>query len=402
VIPVTEARAPLAGARYHHLKPDRRAQMRRVTRGPVIALALAAIALGGCDEHPHAVYPDYRAPDLRPHDATPPPTCPSTPCVTGEPCVQTLAGSGVRGYADGAAATARFDRPWSVAVDAQGAVYVGDRPNMRIRVIRAGVVSTFAGSQAGYLDGPADQARFGGIQGIAVDPAGTTVYVADREARKIRAISSGVVTTMTIANTQQTFDPIDVAVGSDGLYLIDFGNINCFTCAARWPPYVGRVAAGQLSIVPESYVLDPATANLKAVHFLAQPETVTVGPDGAIYHPTDKGIRVLRGGTAREIAIDPYTEVADLAVDAQSRVYGVTPLHHRVGYLDSNDKLISIPPIPAKPEAAINDIGCADGPASVARFSTPQGIAVDAAGKRIYVADLGNNRIRVVELRYGE
>jgi hypothetical protein len=59
--------------------------------------------------------------------------------------VSTLAGAGVNGYADGAAAEAWFARPTDAAPGPDGAVYVADPGNHLIRVVIAGRVSTFAG-----------------------------------------------------------------------------------------------------------------------------------------------------------------------------------------------------------------------------------------------------------------
>lgn len=44
--------------------------------------------------------------------------------------------------------------------------------------------------------------------------------------------------------------------------------------------------------------------------------------------------------------------------------------------------------------------GYVDGTVSVARFKYPSGVTVDASGDKIYVADSGNNRIRVIEKGY--
>jgi hypothetical protein len=92
--------------------------------------------------------------------------------------VSTLAGTGVAGTADGNAATAQFNLPYEVAIGPSGKVYVADEANLRIRTIHNGVVSTLAGSVAGYLNGPAATALFDRPLGIAVD-ASSQVYVAD-------------------------------------------------------------------------------------------------------------------------------------------------------------------------------------------------------------------------------
>ncbi|MAG36986.1 MAG: hypothetical protein CL878_12190, partial [Dehalococcoidia bacterium] len=135
--------------------------------------------------------------------------------------VSTLAGGGVSGFADGTGATAQFDFPTGVAVDATGHVYVADRRNHRIRKIAPdGTVSTLAGSGiSGYADGVGTAAQFNQPMDVAVDGAGN-VYVADRDNDRIRKITpDGTVSSLTDA----VFEfPTGVAVDAAGtVYVAD-------------------------------------------------------------------------------------------------------------------------------------------------------------------------------------
>jgi len=116
--------------------------------------------------------------------------------------VSTLAGSGMRGYQDGAAADAQFDNPYGVAVDSLDNVYVADLANQRIRKItetkevdadgnKIWTVCTLAGSTSGYQDGVGTAARFRGPSGVALDSLGN-VYVADSNNHRIRKITKKV------------------------------------------------------------------------------------------------------------------------------------------------------------------------------------------------------------------
>jgi sugar lactone lactonase YvrE len=110
--------------------------------------------------------------------------------------VRTIAGGGPPGFADGPAATARFNGPIGVTVDPDGRIVVADSYNDRIRIITPdGQVTTLAGGARGFADGPGAGARFDTPAGIAVMPDGT-LLVADTGNNLLRGIdSSGHVTT---------------------------------------------------------------------------------------------------------------------------------------------------------------------------------------------------------------
>lgn len=96
--------------------------------------------------------------------------------------VTTLAGaSGLLGDADGPGVSARFRRPWGIAADAAGNLYVADTENALIRkVAPTGAVTTFAGTRGmrGTANGSTASATFLGPMGVAID-AGGTLYITD-------------------------------------------------------------------------------------------------------------------------------------------------------------------------------------------------------------------------------
>jgi len=113
--------------------------------------------------------------------------------------VTTFAGNGGAGVSgDGGPATqAQIGRPFRVAVDSGGNVYIVNLSDSRVRkVTPAGIISTFAGGGIGSLGdgGPATSAQLGNLWDIAVDNLGN-VYLATSE--RIRRVSpNGIITTV--------------------------------------------------------------------------------------------------------------------------------------------------------------------------------------------------------------
>jgi uncharacterized protein YjiK len=103
--------------------------------------------------------------------------------------VITLAGSGVAGRIDATGIAATFNKPFGIALDNNGNVYVADTENHSIRKISPlGIVTTIAGSitgEFGTTNAKGGLARFNGPKGIVLDDLGN-IYVADTGNNSIR------------------------------------------------------------------------------------------------------------------------------------------------------------------------------------------------------------------------
>lgn len=151
--------------------------------------------------------------------------------------VTTFAGDGTAAWLDASGTSARFSQPSGIAVDGAGNVYVADYGNHRIRKISSGgVVTTLAGGAPGFADGTGGSAQFQFPSGVTVDGAGN-VYVADFFNHRIRKVTAGgVVTTLAgtgaagstdgAGGTAQFNLPTAIAVNAAGtiLYVADQNN----------------------------------------------------------------------------------------------------------------------------------------------------------------------------------
>ena len=116
--------------------------------------------------------------------------------------ITTVVGTGESGFGGdgGPAVEAEFDRPFGVAVDSAGNLFIADTSNHRIRMVDStGTITTVAGTGAsgfGGDGGPAVEAEFDRPFGVAVDSAGN-LFIADTSNHRIRMVDpAGTITTV--------------------------------------------------------------------------------------------------------------------------------------------------------------------------------------------------------------
>lgn len=316
-------------------------------------------------------------------------TCDGNPAYT----FTTLAGfAAFAGSTDGTGSAARFNSPGGVAVDSAGNVYVADSSNHTIRKITpAGVVTTVAGTagSSGNVNATGATARFNYPRGLALDAAGANLYVADSSNSAIRkiALSTGAVTQFAGVTS-----PVYLAIDSAGNLFVSSGNhtvqkVTAAGVVSTWAGSSGLSGStngvGSLARFnsPQGVALD-AAGNLYVVdgynftiRRIAPDATVTtvagqVGALGVLDGPALAATFYYPVG----IAVDPAggVFVSDYSGNTIRKLAGgVVRTIGGQSYWS----------------------GSADGIGADARFAAPSGLAVDSSGK-LYVADTYNYAIR--------
>ena len=319
----------------------------------------------------------------------------------------TIAGGSGSGSADGTGSAAQFWKPSNVAVDGAGSVYVSDRGNSTIRRLTPigtnWAVSTIAGlaGSIGNADGTNGQARFSNPSGVAVDTNGI-VYVADWQNHTIRKLTptgtNWIVTTIAgRAGFQGELDgtngnarfnmPQGPAVDAAGrVYVADFGGNRVRMITPSGTNWVVRTIASLNQ--PSGVAVDSAN-NLfvteQAAHVIRK-----ISPIGASWVITTiAGMAGVPGSADGTNGAAQFNYPGGLAADTVGNVF-VADFNNdtirKVAPVGSNWVVTTIGGVAGR-------AGSSDGSGSAARFSGPNGIAVDALGN-LFVADFHNNTMR--------
>lgn len=277
-----------------------------------------------------------------------------------------IAGTGEPGYGgdDGPAAKSQLFAPHDIAFDAQNHLYIADSLNHRVRrVDPSGRITTVAGTGVSGLagdGGPAVAAQLNGPQGLAFDSQGR-LLIADTYNHVVRRIGRdgriesiagpgpGLAGDGGRATVAQISLPSDVAVARDGtLFIAEIGNSRV---RAVEPGGIIRTVAGS-----------GQGSGLGGAGF------------GGDRGPGEQARLFAPGG---------------LALDETGNLFIADSGNNRIRVL--RDSVIDT--FAGSGETGLGGDG---GPARSAHLNTPQKIAAAPDG-RLFVADRGNGRVRVVD-----
>ena len=219
-------------------------------------------------------------------------------------------------------------------------------------------VITLAGSSnSGYVDGAGSAARFTGPYAITIDNTGT-MYVAEAGNHRIRKVTNnGVVTS--IAGPAPGVTPM-------------IGTTDGIGTAARFTsPFGLALQSGFL------YVADYGSHRLRKIN-LSTNEVTTIAGSSSGYLD---GI-----GTAAKLQQPNGLSIIS------GQLYIADRSNNRIRKMDLTTNEVST--------VAGSSYGYLNATGTNARFTMPSGMVSDGAGN-LYVADLGNNRIRKIELTSG-
>jgi len=274
----------------------------------------------------------------------------------------TVAGTGKKGDSGdaGPASSAEFNGMHHLIVAKNGDIYVADTWNNRVRKIDAhsGRITAFAGTgKKGFSGdgGPALRAEFGGVYCLALDDEGKTLYLADLDNRRIRAIDllSGVVST--VAGNGHKGVPKD---GDD----------------AKSAPLVDPRAVA-VDHKGNVYILERAGHALRVVDRSGKIRTVA---------GTGKQGNTGDGGDALKAT---FNGPKHLSVDAQDNVLIADTENHRIRvYHPENGTITNLAGTGRKGAAGL---GKAPGDAEL---SQPHGVILGPGGV-VYISDSSNGRV---------
>lgn len=267
-----------------------------------------------------------------------------------------LAGSGAAGSANGTGAAASFSNVLGMVHDSAGNMFVTDFDNHTIRKITpSGAVSTYAGAAGaqGSNNGVALAARFNRPWGLSIDSAGN-LFVADTSNHTIRKITPAGV--------------VSLFAGSPGV----FGSTDATGTAASFNLPRGLAIDGANNL----YVADGGNHTIRKITSSGIVTTVA-------------GSALVPGSTNGTSTTARFNGPLGVTSDAMGTLYVADANNNSVR------KITSAGTVTTLAGSATGIAGSTDGTGSIAKFNTPYGIKLDAAGNA-YVADTLNGTVRKI------
>ena len=312
--------------------------------------------------------------------------------VEADGTLRTVAGTGDCDFGgDGGDPTqAELKNPKSMGVDSQGRLVIADYDNCRIRRVENNAIETIAGSDCDVVD----------PFGITIDNQ-DRIFIADEGNSRVQVIAGGKL--QVVAAAPDVDAAQDVALDAAGdLFIADSNHCQVKEVAA--PVFVDGHSGAVQTIAGSGtcgYAGDGAALTTEFNH----PGGIAVDKQGDLFVADTMNCRIreIRGGRISTIAGNGgchTVKPTGLALDAAGDVFV------------SDSSVLDCHVLDVTPAGAVTRVAgfatigpedtqlpcgfSGDGEAANLKLNAPNGLAFDAQG-RLYIADTGNCRIRMVD-----
>jgi sugar lactone lactonase YvrE len=333
--------------------------------------------------------------------------------------VSRVAGTGAQTFSGdgGPALSANVNLPRDTAMGPDGAIYVADTYNQRIRRIDpvTGIITTVAGTGGTAYNGDnilATQARLKWPHDVTVADDGT-IYLADSAHHRVRRIdaTTGIITTVlgtgaagigadgVLGTRSQLKNPKSVALFGGALFVADLSNrvrrldlttgivtTVAGTGVAGYSGDGGSALSAQLNS-PQRIALD-SVGNIYIADSGNNRVRRVDAQTGVITTVAGRGVAGF-GGDGGQGTSALLRKPRGVALDGDGTLYVADSGNHRIRKVDLSTGIITT--VAGGPSGFSGD----GGPASAARFYNPRGLTVDDQG-RLIIADTFNSVVRVI------
>ena len=318
--------------------------------------------------------------------------------ISADGVIQTVAGGGERPRSvEGQALGIRFLGPRNLALDPAGNLYISDFGDHRVYCLSSdGRIQAIAGNgiRGAGKDGPALLSELDSPAGLALGPNGA-LYIADSGNGRIRRVLNGHITTITAArdNKQVLIAPVSLAIDyASHLYVVDSRDEGGSRRDVLW-----RISpSGEAMLLYETGAGGPSAPDRIRAVCLDPRGAIYLGGGGLVVRLTGLGQAspVAGGGNFRTVrdgspALSSYLfGPRGIAVDAAGGICFAEPLDARVRCLTPDGRLRFF-------AGGGSDSPGDGGPAASARLFSPVALAASGSGV-MYIADSLGHRLRAV------